>query len=164
VVREVLEEHFAAQATSGDAVAPDAPRGGEQRRRRRGGEGRRVFPLSFWAEEYREYQALAVGRGLTVTELLRQVLALGRAALVEAEGVPLSKAAELLQELSRTRLLLEVLGPQVLASVELGAAAAALASGEAAREESLAAEARQAGHEQWEQLVDELGASAQGDD
>ena len=93
--------------------------------------------------------------GITRSRAAQHYLSIAQEARREREGVPASRADELLQELSGVRAGLDIVGPAALGMVRLlahwGVQTGALRVGE----DELLAEIRTVGADEWEQAISE---------
>jgi hypothetical protein len=100
-----------------------------------------------------EIDAYAEAHGMTRSRAAGEYLAIARDALREREGIPASRAEELLEALEAMRTALEILGPPTFGMLRLLAYWAAQSGGVKVKEDELLAEVRAVGADEWEQAV-----------
>ncbi len=101
----------------------------------------------------REIDAYAEAHGLTRSRAAGHYLAIARETLREREGIPASRADELLEALEGVRAAVDILGPPALGMLRLLAHWAVQGGGVKVSEDELLAEIRTVGADEWEQAV-----------
>ena len=138
-----LEAH-----AGGPAPTPASPPASPTRRRRR-----RAVSVDFYEDDLRRLRALAAHERLSLAEQIRTLVTAGLRARAEAPaGISI---AELLDAIEALETRLDALGPSTFAAARLAAHLAARA-GAHHDEDDLFAEAREAGRDEWEAVIDGL--------
>ena len=101
----------------------------------------------------REIDAYAEAHGLTRSRAAGHYLAIARETLREREGIPASRADELLEALEGVRAAVDILGPPALGMLRLLAHWAVQGGGVKVSEDELLAEIRTVGADEWEQAI-----------
>ncbi len=102
-----------------------------------------------------EIDAYAREHGITRSRAAQHYLSIAQEARREREGVPASRADELLQELSGLRAGLDIVGPAALGMVRLLAHWGVQTGALKVSEDELLAEIRTVGADEWEQAISE---------
>jgi len=100
-------------------------------------------------------QAYAEAHGVTRSRAAGHFLEIARDAIREREGVPGSRADELLEAVDGLRATVDILGPPTFGMLRLLAHWASQGGGVKVSEDELLAELRSAGADEWEQAVAE---------
>jgi hypothetical protein len=103
----------------------------------------------------REVDAYADAHGVSRSRAAGQLIVIGRDAIREREGVPGSRADELLEALDGLRASVDILGPPTFGMLRLLAHWASHGGGVKVNEDELLAELRTVGADEWEQAVAE---------
>src|SRR6202011_4902827 len=103
----------------------------------------------------REIDTYAEAHGITRSRATAHYLAIAREARRERDGIPASRADELLEALEGVRAAVDILGPPVLGMLRLLAHWAVQGGGVKVSEDELLAEVRTVGADEWEQAVAE---------
>jgi hypothetical protein len=103
----------------------------------------------------REIDAYAEAHGITRSRAAAHYLSIARETLREREGVPGSRADELLEALDGLRAAVDILGPPTCGLLRLLAHWATHGGGLKVNEDELLAELRTVGADEWEQAVAE---------
>ena len=103
----------------------------------------------------REIDAYAEAHGVSRSRAAGHLLAIAREAIREREGVPGSRAGELLQAIDGLRAAVDILGPPTFGMLRLLAHWVAQGGGVKVSEDELLAELRTVGADEWEQAVAE---------
>ena len=103
----------------------------------------------------REIDAYAEAHGVTRSRAAGHFLAIARDAIREREGVPGSRADELLEAVDGLRAAVDILGPPTFGMLRLLAHWASQGGGVKVNEDELLAELRSVGADEWEQAVAE---------
>ncbi len=103
----------------------------------------------------REIDAYAEAHGVSRSRAAGQFLAIAREAIHEREGIPGSRADELLQAVDGLRAALDILGPPTFGMLRLMAHWASQGGSVKVSEDELLAELRGVGADEWEQAVAE---------
>jgi hypothetical protein len=103
----------------------------------------------------REIDAYAEAQGVSRSRAASRLLAIARDAIREREGVPGSRADELLEALDGLRASVDILGPPTFGILRLLAHWATHGGGVKVNEDELLAELRTVGADEWEQAVAE---------
>jgi hypothetical protein len=106
-------------------------------------------------EVRREIDAYAEAHGITRSRAAAHYFAIAREARREREGIPASRADELLEALEGVRAAVDILGPPALGMLRLLAHWAVQGGGVKVSEDELLAEVRTVGADEWEQAVAE---------
>ena len=101
----------------------------------------------------REIDAYAEAHGVSRSRAAGHFLAIAREAIHEREGVPGSRADELMEAVDGTRAALDILGPPTFGMLRLMAHWASQGGGVMVSEDELLAELRAVGADEWEQAV-----------
>ena len=101
----------------------------------------------------REIDAYAEAHGVSRSRAAGHFLSIGREAIHERDGVPGSRADELLEAVDGLRAALDILGPPTFAMLRLLAHWVAQSGGVKVSEDELLAELRAVGADEWEQAV-----------
>ncbi len=102
-----------------------------------------------------EIDAYAHEHGITRSRAAQHYLSIAQEARREREGVPASRADELLQELSGVRAGLDIVGPAALGMLRLLAHWGVQTGALKVSEDELLAEIRTVGADEWEQAISE---------
>ena len=103
----------------------------------------------------REIDAYAEAHGVSRSRAAGHFLAIARDAIREREGVPGSRADELLEAVDGLRAAVDILGPPTFGMLRLLAHWASQGGGVKVNEDELLAELRSVGADEWEQAVAE---------
>ncbi len=103
----------------------------------------------------REIDAYAEAHGVSRSRAAGHFLSIGREAIHERDGVPGSRADELLEAVDGLRAALDILGPPTFGMLRLLAHWVAQTGGVKVSEDELLAELRAVGADEWEQAVGE---------
>jgi hypothetical protein len=103
----------------------------------------------------REIDAYADAHGVSRSRAAGHFLAIARDAIREREGVPGSRADELLEAVDGLRAAVDILGPPTFGMLRLLAHWASQGGGVKVNEDELLAELRSVGADEWEQAVAE---------
>lgn len=103
----------------------------------------------------REIDAYAEVHGVSRSRAAGHFLAIARDAIREREGVPGSRADELLEAVDGLRAAVDILGPPTFGMLRLLAHWASQGGGVKVNEDELLAELRSVGADEWEQAVAE---------
>ena len=103
----------------------------------------------------REIDAYADAHGVSRSRAAGHFLAIARDAIREREGVPGSRADELLEAVDGLRAAVDILGPPTFGMLRLLAHWASQGGGVKVSEDELLAELRSVGADEWEQAVAE---------
>jgi hypothetical protein len=103
----------------------------------------------------REIDAYAEAHGITRSRATAHYLAIAREVRRERDGIPASRADELLEALEGVRAAVDILGPPALGMLRLLAHWAVQGGGVKVSEDELLAEVRAVGADEWEQAVAE---------
>ena len=103
----------------------------------------------------REIDAYAEAQGVSRSRAASRLLAIARDTIREREGVPGSRADELLEALDGLRASVDILGPPTFGMLRLLAHWATHGGGVKVNEDELLAELRTVGADEWEQAVAE---------
>lgn len=103
----------------------------------------------------REIDAYAEAHGVSRSRAAGHFLAIARDAIREREGVPGSRADELLEAVDGLRAAVDILGPPTFGMLRLLAHWASQGGGVKVSEDELLAELRSVGADEWEQAVAE---------
>ena len=103
----------------------------------------------------REIDAYAEAHGVSRSRAAGHFLAIAREAIHEREGVPGSRADELMEAVDGMRAALDILGPPTFGMLRLMAHWASQGGGVKVSEDELLAELRAVGADEWEQAVTE---------
>jgi hypothetical protein len=103
----------------------------------------------------RDIDAYAEAHGITRSRAAAHYLAIAREARRERDGIPASRADELLEALEGVRAAVDILGPPALGMLRLLAHWAVQGGGVKVSEDELLAEVRTVGADEWEQAVAE---------
>jgi hypothetical protein len=133
------------------ALAARLPEGGN------GSQDRRLclIGLKVDAELRREIDAYAAAHGVSRSRAAGHFLSIARDAIREREGVPGSRADELLEAVDGLRAAVDILGPPTFGMLRLLAHWASQGGGVKVSEDELLAELRSVGADEWEQAVAE---------
>jgi hypothetical protein len=124
---------------------------------REGRESSRLYPLSLKVDPAlrREIDAYAESQGVSRSRAAGRLLGIARDTIREREGVPGSRADELLEALDGLRASVDILGPPTFGMLRLLAHWATHGGGVKVNEDELLAELRTVGADEWEQAVAE---------
>ncbi len=103
----------------------------------------------------REIDAYAEAHGVSRSRAAEHFLSIGRESIQERDGVPGSRADELLEAVDGLRAALDILGPPTFGMLRLLAHWVAQSGGVKVSEDELLAELRAVGADEWEQAVAE---------
>jgi len=122
-----------------------------------GAESRHLCLLSVKLDRalLREIDAYADAQGVSRSRAAGRLLAIARDTIREREGVPGSRADELLEALDGLRASVDILGPPTFGMLRLLAHWATHGGGVKVNEDELLAELRTVGADEWEQAVAE---------
>ena len=149
--------------TSSDYARPTPKTGGKPALTARlpeGGNGSQdrrlcLIGLKVDAELRREIDAYAAAHGVSRSRAAGHFLEIARDAIREREGVPGSRADELLEAVDGLRAAIDILGPPTFGMLRLLAHWASQGGGVKVSEDELLAELRSVGADEWEQAVAE---------
>jgi len=141
--------------TADSAEEQLAPRPSEEAARRPEPSRLSVLSVKVDAALRSEIDAYAHEHGITRSRAAQHYLSIAQEARREREGIPASRADELLQELSGVRAGLDIVGPAALGMLRLLAHWGVQTGALKVSEDELLAEIRTVGADEWEQAISE---------